>query len=588
MLLHSCQSRRALHRIVVAAGCLAAAAPAYAVDAGQQLRRFQGETQQRLQAVESKPSPLPALPPSPSASAAAASSVRTHVSGFEINGATRFSQAQIAAALEGYVGRPLDTAEIHAAANRLMRLYRDAGYLLAKVFVPPQVFGEIVRLDVEEGRLEPGGIEVQDKGERVSAAAVKSILNANLYSDRPLQAQDLERALLLADDLPGTRIGSILYPGREVGTARLRTVMSDEPLLSGNVDFDNFNLPQIGQYRLGATLYLNSPGGVGDQAVARLVSSGARSNYAYLTYLRPVSPHGTRIGASIDYYGYDGTALANLGSIDGYASNARLYLTHPIIRSRFTNLNLRTDVSYVAIDDRRTSAGLTFSADRRLGVVSATLEGDETHDFLPNGTTLFDVTLTGGNVDVRGDPLYQQFDAAGPRTAGGFARLNFRVQRLQHLAGPWSLYVCAAGQLASKNLDPLERFYLGGPLSIPGYPIGEASGDQGAELWLELRRDFAAPWGGNLQAGLSYDVGWVQQQKNPWPGWNAIDPTLSNSVTLQSVALQLPQTIQDSWVIRGLVGWQVGAEPPVRQLTGYDSDGRSSGYRVWFQVIRYF
>ena len=583
------RSQRArLRRVVVAAGLLAAAAQAFAVDAGQQLRRFQSETQQRIQAGEPRPSPLPALPPSPSASAAAASSGRTHVSGFEIHGATRFSQAQIAAALEGYVGRSLDTAEIHAAANRLRRLYRDAGYLLAKVFVPPQVFGEIVRLDVEEGYLEPGGIEVQDKGERVGAAAVRSILDANLYFDRPLQAQDLERALLLADDLPGTRIGSILYPGREVGTARLRTVMSDEPLLSGNVDFDNFNLPQIGQYRLGATLYLNSPGGVGDQAVARLVSSGARSNYAYLSYLRPLSPTGTRVGASIDYYGYDGTALFDLGAIDGYASNARLYLTHPLVRSRLRNLSLRTDLSYVAIDDRRSSSGATFSADRRLGTVSVSLEGDETHDFLPNGTTLFDATLTAGNVDVRGGALYQQIDASGPQTAGGFARLNFRVQRLQHLAGPWSLYASAAGQLASRNLDPLERFYLGGPLSIPGYPIGEVSGDQGAELWVELRHDFAAPWGGNLQAGLSYDLGWVQQQKDPWPGWKVIDPTLSNGVTLQSVALQLTQTIRDSWVIRGMVGWQIGAEPPIRQLTGDDSDGRSAGYRAWVQVIRYF
>jgi len=77
-------------------------------------------------------------------------------------------------------------------------------------------------------------------------------------------------------------------------------------------------------------------------------------------------------------------------------------------------------------------------------------------------------------------------------------------------------------------------------------------------------------------------------QKDPWPGWNAIDPTLSNGVTLQSVALQLTQTIRDSWVIRGMVGWQIGAEPPIRQLTGDDSDGRSAGYRAWVQVIRYF
>jgi hemolysin activation/secretion protein len=575
-------------RLIVAAACLVASAPAFAVDAGQQLRRFQDETQRRLETRPPRPSPLPALPPSPSEAAAAASPAQTHVSGFEVHGVTRFSDAEVAAVLKDYVGRTLSTAEIHAAANRLMLHYRAAGYLLAKVFVPPQVFGEVVRLDVEEGSLEPGGIEVQNKGERVRTEAVRSILDSTLYSDRPLEARDLERALLLADDLPGTRVGSVIYPGREVGTARLRAVMSDEPFLSGNVDVDNFNLPQIGQYRLGATLYLNSPTGVGDQVVTRLVTSGSRSNYAYLTYLRPVSPSGTRIGASIDYYGYDGEALFNRGDIDGYASNARLYLTHPIIRSRYTNLNVRTDLAYYAIDDRRNVSGTLFSADRRLGVVSVSLHGDETHDFLPNGTTLFDATITGGNVDVRGDALYEQFDSAGPRTAGGFARFNLTLQRLQHLSGPWSLFGSVTGQLASKNLDPLERFYLGGPLSLPGYPVGEVSGDQGAEVHVELRRDFGAPWGGNLQAGLFYGVGWLQQQKNTWNGWNAFDPDLSNGVTLQSVGLQLTQTFQNTWVIRGVVGWQVGTDSPVKQLTGDDSDGRSADYRAWFQVIRYF
>ena len=59
-------------------------------------------------------------------------------------------------------------------------------------------------------------------------------------------------------------------------------------------------------------LYLNSPTQVGDQAVARWVSSGHGSRYAYLTYLRPVSPTGTRLGASIDHLGYDARAFETL------------------------------------------------------------------------------------------------------------------------------------------------------------------------------------------------------------------------------------------------------------------------------------
>ena len=65
--------------------------------------------------------------------------------------------------------------------------------------------------------------------------------------------------------------------------------MTDVPFFSGNVDVDNFGTDPTGQYRLGATLYLNSPARIGDQVVTRLVTSGSRSNYGYLTYLVSVS-----------------------------------------------------------------------------------------------------------------------------------------------------------------------------------------------------------------------------------------------------------------------------------------------------------
>ncbi|MEY4563451.1 MAG: hypothetical protein RLZZ618_2728 [Pseudomonadota bacterium] len=536
-----------------------------------------------------KVAPIPDLPPSPSKAAAEASSALVHVAGFQVHGVTQFSEAEVTLVLKDYIGRKLSTADLHAAANTLMRHYRNAGYMLAKVFVPPQSFGEVVRLDVEEGVLESKGIEVKNSGARVKTEVVQSILEQNLYTDQPLKRHDLERALLLADDLPGTQVGSIIYPGSEVGTARLRTVMSDEPLVSGNIDIDNFNNRQLGQERLGATLYLNSPSGVGDQVVTRLVTSGARSNYAYLTYLRPVGSSGMRLGASIDYFNYDANTLYNQGNINGHASDARLYLTYPLIRSRHTNVNLRTDFSHYRIVDRNPN-NPSFAApfvnpfadtERRLNMLHVSLSGDENHDFLPNGTTLFDVSLSGGNLDISSDANYKAYDALSAKTDGSFARFNFHIERLQHLSGTWSAYGKLNGQLASGNLDSSQRFYLGGATSTAGFPSAEASGDQGAEIHLELRRDFAAPWGGNLQAGLFYEQGWLKRAKDPWV---AVD----NSASLQSIGVQLTQTIDSKWLIRGLLGWQLGSESYIEKATGANSDGKNDNYRAWFQVVRYF
>jgi hemolysin activation/secretion protein len=569
-------------------GTLLGAGQALAIDAGSQLRRFQDETQRRMQDSPQKRTTIPDLAPAPSQAAAAASAAQSYVSGFEVAGVTQFSDNEIAFVLKDFMGRKLSTADIHAAANQLTRHYRKAGYMLAKVFVPPQAFDEVIRLDVEEGHLEKGGVELVNKGKRVNSDAVRQIFESHLYSDHPLKRNDLERAILLADDLPGTRLGSILYPGTEVGSARLRSVMSDEPLITGNIDIDNFNNRTLGQERLGTTLYLNSPSGAGDQLVTRFVTSGERSNYAYLTYLRPVGGSGMRLGASVDYFNYDASALYDQGEVSGHASDVRLYLTYPLIRSRYTNINLRTDLSHYRITDRNTdnpnfalTANPFAQVERRINRLKISFSGDETHDALPNGTTLFDVDFVAGQVDVSGNENYQNFDSNGPRTDGGFARFHLRLQRLQHLWGAWSAYASLNGQLASRNLDSSQRLYLGGGTSLSGYPVAEASGDQGGEMHLELRRDIAVPWGGNLQAGLFYSQGWLKQFKNPWL-------PVDNHISLQTTGFQLTQTIANQWVIRGLVGWQTGGESPVEKLTGNNMDGRNQGYRAWFQVIRYF
>lgn len=568
------------------AGLVAPAGPACAgADAGTQIRRYQDEMQQRL-APKAAGDILPgALPSGPAKAAASASDARMHVKAFDVQGVTRFSPEEIAAVLGPYVGKDLDTGAIHAAADAVNALYRKAGYFVAKVFIPPQTVSDTIRLDVYEGYLDETGFEVVNKGQRVDAAVVQRILQANIDAKAPVHGAAFERALLIAEDLPGVTTSSTLYPGEYVGTVRMRTTLSDLPLFTGNVDIDNFGSKPTGQTRLGATLYLNSPGQSGDQAVARLVTSGHRSSYAYLTYLRPVSPYGTRLGASVDYFGYNADFINNLGYSDGHASDLRLYLTHPLIRSRHRNLSLRADLSRLDIDDRN---DLQINARRRIDTLSLALHGDNDHSWLGSGLSLFDASITGGRVDVRGNAAYRDIDRATARSDGGFTRFNFSLSRLQQLTSQWSFYARAGGQLASRNLDTSQKFYLGGGTSVSGYPTGEAGGDQGVEIAAELRRDFLAPWGGTLMGGLFYQQGWLKNHKSPWNGWQGSNPIIENHITMRSAGVSLVQTLSGAWVLRGLIGWQLGDNPMRDPLTGVASDGATARYRAWFQAIRYF
>jgi hemolysin activation/secretion protein len=554
-------------------------------DAGAQIRRYQDETQQRLapKQVEDKTTVQPVQ--SRSKTAASSSDSKIHVAAFRVLGVTRFSSDEIAAVLQPFAGKELDTSGIHAAADALNTHYRKAGYFIAKVFVPPQEVSDTIQLDVYEGYLDNKGIEVVNKGARVRSSVVQEILEANLKVDDPIERRSYERALLIAEDLPGVTTSSTLYPGEYVGSARLRTNLNDLAFFSGNIDIDNFGSESTGKTRLGSTLYLNSPGQVGDQIVARLVTSGQASNYGYLTYLRPVSSSGTRLGASLDYYGYNSDYINNLGYSEGSASDLRLYLTHPLLRSRHGNLNLRADLSQLQIDDRN---DLQINAKRRVDSVTLALHGDDDHEWMGTGLSIFDASLTSGTVNIEGNAAYRSIDQATAGTDGRFTRFNISVSRLQQLSKQWSLYGKLSAQLASGNLDSSQKFFLGGASSVSGYPIGEASGDRGMDLAVELRRDFVVPWGGTLMGGLAYQQGWLTNHKSPWTGWQGSNSIIENDISIKSLGVSLVQTLPGAWVLRGQLGWQLGDNPMRDPLTGSASDGKKQQYHGWFQAIHYF
>lgn len=563
-----------------------AATPLETPAAGSRLRILQEETREQLRAREERGAKESPQPATPQRAAAQSSDARLHVEAFEVHGVSRFTAEEIAAVLKPWTGRDLDTAGLHDAADALNRFYRRAGYFAARVFVPPQATGGAIRLEVFEGFLEADGIELKNGGRLVDPAVVGAILERNIPTDRPMHRADFERGLLLAEDLPGVHVKGTLYPGSAVGTARLRAVLTDEPRFAGNLDFDNHGNEFTGRERLGSTLYFNSPGGVGDQVVARLVTSGRESSYGYLTYLRPVSPSGLRLGASVDAFRYETSAYSDLGHARGHAVDMRLYATYPIVRSRHGNLHARGEVFVLGMRDRN-EVGIDSA--RRVTAATVTFGGDEDQDWLSPGVTTFEVSATAGRMDIRGDDVFRFIDAASARVDGRFARANVSAMRLQPLGGAWSLFGRVGAQVGSRNLDGSQKFYVGGANSVSGYPVGEAGGDRGADAHLEVRREFAAPWGGLAQGGVFWQQGWIRQHKAPWEGWQGlVNPGQPNALTLKTVGFSLTQNWGAEWVLRGNAGWQVDDNPLRDPRNGRATDGRTARLRAWVQVIRYF
>ncbi|MBX9961420.1 MAG: hypothetical protein K2Y35_00080 [Burkholderiales bacterium] len=109
------------------------------------------------------------------------------------------------------------------------------------------------------------------------------------------------------------------------------------------------------------------------------------------------------------------------------------------------------------------------------------------------------------------DPALAATDQVTAQTEGRFNRVNLDVARLQSITGGLSGYVRLSLQHASKNLDSSEGFGLGGPTGVRAYPVGEAYGDAGHFIQLELRQAL-----GNWEPFAFYDAGEIKVNERPW------------------------------------------------------------------------
>lgn len=344
------------------------------------------------------------------------------------------------------------------------------------------------------GRLIPEG-----QPSRLNLSTVRARFEAQQKSGEPLNTDALDRALLLADDLPGVTVAGALHPGAREGETDLVVKLADEPPFIGEVAADNTGSRATGEERLSANLGVNSPLGIGDQLAANLIHARG-SDYARLAWSLPVGSDGWRIGANASRLDYK-LVVPEFTAIKGEGDSTTIGLeaSYPLIRSRLKNLFLSLAVDRKDFDNR-TAIGTTSRY--RIDVASLGLIGNLFDQWGGGGANSASLSLTQGRVDLG------HLDAGeNPALDGGFTKLRYSASRQQVVTPDVSVYGSFSGQETRDNLDSSEQFYLGGANGVRAYPANEGGGASGQLVNLELR--WRLPQGFML-AGL-YDWGRITQ-----------------------------------------------------------------------------
>ena len=511
------------------------------------------------------------------------------VKAIRFSGATGLvPDAELHALIADAIGRELDFAALQQLTERVTAYLKKSGWFLARAYMPKQDVTEgNIEIALIAGRLsqkEPVRITADGKlALRIDPERLKAIANRQLPAGAAAREDELNRAVLLMNDLPGVAARARLEPGDQEGETRVILALDQGPLLSGNITADNHGSRDTGIERLNGSLSVNDPFGIGDQITAGATES-AGTHLARLGYSLPLGSDGIKLNVGYTDMRYTvRSATGRASGLEGESQTTTAGVMYPWLRSRTANLYVNLGHAHKALVDRSNAGDIR---NKTVDTTTLTLSGDRLDNLGGGGLNSFSLGLVAGKLDLN-LPTDAAADAVGYRTAGSYQKINYTLGRLQKLPGAFTLFANLTGQQANKNLDSSEKLYLGGPAGVRAYPGSEGGGDSAQILNLEVRYDWpgSTPLG-NLQLQAFYDAGWTQLHHDTR---DIAIPTATqrNRYGIAGAGIGLSFTQSGSHVIRMAYAGKVG-DNPGRTTTGLDADSQADYARFWLQAILLF
>ena len=404
-----------------------------------------------------------------------------------IKGTTIYGKRSLRPFFASYLKKELTLKDIYEIAQKITNKYRNDGYLLSKANVPPQKINNgVVYLEIIEGYIDKIKIQGLVRG----PLKLINQYRKNILKSRPLRALDLERYLLLIDDLPGITAKSVLKPSEDKPSATTLTLILADKAFDGYLGTNNRGSKFNGPYQFSGGVTANSLLSDSSRAGLQGVVTSQTEELLFLNgfYGLPINHKGTRLFFSGSISESEPGDSLKQFDINGDSSTITLRLTHPFIRSRTKNLT-----GHLGFTGRNSSTKILGSLDSedRLRVFGFGFSYDYTDEY--KGVNLVRMNLSHG---------FNWFDATESgspnlsRSQGksNFTKLAGNVMRIQDLAPTWNLLGAASWQYSFDKLLASEEFGVGGSQYGRGYDSSEITGDHGIAFKGELQKAFRPGW----------------------------------------------------------------------------------------------
>jgi hemolysin activation/secretion protein len=421
-----------------------------------------------------------------------------------VEGVTAYSAGDLQPFYRDLIGSRVSLDQLFGVAREIEAKYRADGYILTRAIVPAQTIeAGVFRIDVVEGFV--SDVLVEGDIGPVRKQVLAYLEKVTTY--RPVNIRNLERYLLLANDIPGMRVRARFRPaeGQLGGAVMIVAAERKKADLYGEVNNrgSEFAGPVQGLVQGG----LNSFTPLGERAQITALGTSELDELKFIELAGE-----TRFGSEgLTVRGFASYAAGEPGGdlerlqIESEAVRLGISAQYPLVRTRRFSFFLKAgfDVSNLELE----ASNQRLIKDK-LRVLSAGMSGSYSDSFA--GVTSAELVIRQGlkmfGATDDDDPFRSRANGRAD-----FTKIAFEASRLQGLVSDFGLFLGAKGQYAFDSLLADEEITLGGSRFGRGFDPAELAGSHGLAGTIELQyspqvgRELVDSW----QLYAFYDVGAV-------------------------------------------------------------------------------
>lgn len=412
---------------------------------------------------------------------------------------TVFSTAELETIFEPSFNKMISVAKLRSLVDDVTKKYRSAGYILSRAILPPQTIkGGVVTVQVIEGYVSKVTLE----GKPVPAAKVIERYSQIVLNSRPLKISQLEKALLLMNDIPGVSVKAVLTPSPDIPASANLALVTEQQRASAYASYDNFGTRFLGPQEFSAGVTINSLTlASASDSVRYLTTPQNTVEYIEYNHTNTIGAKGAKL--TLDWNYANTRPQFTLAPFDVVGRSNMFYgdIAYPLIRSRSSNFYIHSTANYENVSS--TILGQPFYSDL---IRSLVLGFDFTNMDSWQGSNEIKLDVEKG-FDIMG--AVKHVNQSRPNGVPNYFKLNPLISRLQGLPWQFALYGAMNGQYSCNTLLATEQYAYGGAVWGRGYNPSEIVGDDGVGAKIELRRDFipGKKWLSYVEPYIFYDAG---------------------------------------------------------------------------------